>query len=413
MYGKIFKVNRILKGYSLENIIMMMKYENIGINSTGTLSRIENDIIRVKPNVLKALFFTLDMDFDINHQEQLDDEVDIEFNKILKLIIDGDNYIDSYKCLLERRDELRMGLSLPKVLLLELFYNVIHKINKEEFNRSVGILLELKSYFENYQLQFFYDTIGNYYSMHWQFQNALEYYELAETFGYHKGLSALVMYHKAMNLSKTNQLQLALTITEKAKNIFDKRISFKRSLHCYIQMATIHSRLGNYELAESMLQICIKEAENLSQQSLLSLIYNNLSWVYIRLKDYNKIIEINMKQKVINEANGYAYFYSSWAYFHLGMYNKAKVEIENAKKFSLYCDKYTKRLINIFSRYIKENCNFIIIEKSLLTLFDRMRKDGFDRSAIQFILQFIIEFYQRFEKKEKENEFLRIYLGFS
>lgn len=405
-FGRIFKFNRKLKGYSLENVVEEVKGKDIGINSVGTLSRIENNKENISEEALTILFSSIGLTFDSQKEEEVRKKTNLIVKEIIQLIIDGEDFSLLYKELESMEEDINLSLVYPKYILVQLCMGNYYNQDKKSFEKVMMDLLYYIAYYSENELQILYDCFGYYHLIKKDFKEAIKYYYQAECVGYEEGILALIKYHQAIVLGKTRELHKALDCVQKAKSVFDNRLSFKRSLYCTIQIASIYTNAGSCTMAEELFELCIKKVEILSLQSQLPLIYNNLSWLYIRTEKYDKSIEMNYKRLDLTPDNGDVYFYLSWAYYHLGSIDEAKENMKLAKKHLKSCDVYTKKMIDFFSKFMND-VDYTSYESNLIKLYEKMKLDHFDYSARIFVLKFIIEFYEKYEILEKQQYYLK------
>lgn len=410
-YGRIFRINRLILGVSLEYIVSKVDKNKYKLATTGVLSRMERNKDGMNEELYIHLLSILGLKYNADQQEEINQMVDIEFEKIIEYRLNGKGaYDECIKNIMDKEDIIRTSFSYPKLLVLKIYNNNLDQKQKEFIFEQIQ---ELIDYLSCHQKQFFYDYLGYYYYLKGDDNQAIKYLNIAEAIKTDSDMVGLIKYHRSMVFGKKGLIKEALKDCLDAKQIFDQRLSYKLSLYCYIEVANQYSALREFKKAERIYEHCLQAADVLSLDFIRPLIYNNMNWVYIRSKQYHKIIENTDNLEQYDKYKPDVRLFSSWAYYHLGDKENAKKEIAKAKIYKDTADIYTQKFIIIFSKFLSDKAKPETIERDALKLLHNMEKNGFEYTARQFVIEFIIDFYHLHHEIEKENEFLKRFYVFS
>ena len=411
-YGKIFKLNRKIKGCSLEYVVDKCTKLNKGIKTVSQLSKIENQLGNVRMDQLKDLYSILEIDFIESKQSEINELVERNFKEILDLILHDKDYSNEMKEMNDYEEIIKTSFSYPKYILINLYTKKYDHLPIDQQKKICLMLFEYEEYLEDYQKQLLYDYIGQYYLNKYKYHKAILYFTRGIKIINNNHIAAYIMYHKAIACKYTNNVQEALVLINKSRNYFNEKLLYKKSLHCSIETANIYTRLEEYNRAEELLNMIENGIADYQLEYLLPDVYKYKAWNYACSKQYEKLKETCLKIIESDRNNQEIYFFLAWAFYHLNDSKQAIYYLKELDKYPKTSLPYLKRLTYIFARYIKDDCNQITIERDLLSLLQSLERQKFDTARIKFVYQFILEFYNRFNLIENENKFLKKYMNY-
>ena len=114
-YGRIFRINRLILGVSLEYIVSKVDKNKYKLATTGVLSRMERNKDGMNEELYIHLLSILGLKYNADQQEEINQMVDIEFEKIIEYRLNGKGiYDECIKNIMDKEDIIRTSFSYPK-----------------------------------------------------------------------------------------------------------------------------------------------------------------------------------------------------------------------------------------------------------------------------------------------------------
>lgn len=247
-----------------------------------------------------------------------------------------------------------------------------------------------------------YDTLGICYD-HVDYHKAIDYLKKGLHNVTRDELQALIFYHIGMNKNYHGELSEALELFTKAKIIFDEHLIYTRSLMCHIEIGIVYMQLGLSTKAEKNNLECIRYAKKKPElRPKLICAYNNLLWLYIRDKQYAKVLAYKDEVLALDPLNPNFLSYMGIAYYYLDDKEQAKLYLERTKEESVRATKNQMALMDVYLTMITRY-RYREIENKIKIAYEYSVKD-YDHQLQIFLLNLQIENLLNFQHNEQLSE---------
>jgi tetratricopeptide (TPR) repeat protein len=234
-------------------------------------------------------------------------------------------------------------------------------------------------------------------------KEALALFEQALSCSKREEDDAISLYHIGFQKSFRGYLSEALELFTRAKSIFDRHILYIRGLMCQIEIGIVYMQLGLYDKAEQVYLECIRCSKH--HDILLSKLictYNNLMWLYVSSKQYEKVLALESTVLKIDKMNPNYLSYIGISYYHLDEKEIAKKYLEKSKVESTHATKTHNAVIDVYLTIINRN-RYREIENKIKLAYEEAIK-CFDHQCQIYLLELLIEMQTKFEKWDKQRE---------
>lgn len=394
--GGIIKLNRLQKNVKLKYISQTTHI------SASQLSRIERNKENISFEKAKQIFEAMNIQ---TTEEDINEDFEKDFLRFYDDVAYMRNFEESYQQLKKYEQVIQSSFSYVKYILAEMIYNIAsHKTSKKYL-----FLQDYFDYLEIYQKQLFYDYLGLIEQRKTNYQKSMYYFQLAESYKGTLVSQSMLYYHICMSLNHLRNLHYALEYANKARELFSSTLNLMRLTSVDVVRATIYANKGNFKESEALNLRCLQAFQKLNVTHEIKVIYNNLLWCYVQSGQYQKVIDL--KDDILSCRNDHCInFYISFAYYKLGYYQEAKHYIKHAKLCMIEPSIYMNAMIETFYVYLSYSGNERK-ERYLLNLLESVSFDH-DMNLEIFVLNLIIEFYQKINNSEKEYEYTQKVLDF-
>ncbi|QDP39485.1 helix-turn-helix domain-containing protein [Radiobacillus deserti] len=294
-------MNKNQLGYKLKYKRKQLSYTQeqvcLGICSKSYLSKIENNKILGKPDIMELLCERLELDIEdiyIN-QERGRNELS-ELEDIYKAINNKNfnNFKKQYKIINSHLDKGDPIISLAcEIILLE--YHTAQK--EKELSSSYAEKVKNKyEYLPDEFIENYYKSLGYYEYTYGDLERSLDYlYEAEKVIKKKRKEDSNLHYLLAIVNTKFMLTSLSIIHTEKALNLYDKELNIKQIINCKLLLGINYIRIEKYDLAENIFMSIIDSLKGYSDKRILSKTYHNLGYVYLLTKRHHISIEfLNM-----------------------------------------------------------------------------------------------------------------------
>lgn len=393
--GRIFSLHRKRKKVTLDKVA-----EYTGIIKSS-ISEFENGKKALSITKITKLYEAINISYQFNTAT-----IQIAEQSVLSLYDDisfGKSFEEKYRSHQKIKNNCMFDSSYITWLLGNYIYHLYSSKHLYAFEKNTDLLLEHRMCLSEKMEQLLYDSIGYYYFITNQHEKSLDMFNEGKDKPILESVTAMLLYHSTMLCVDEGNIYEALESIKKAKRMFDKNLNFYRSILCSIELGMIFTRIRNYNKAEKILIQCIKAGEELScAEQTQATSYNNLFWVYILSKQYEKIIsyENDIKELKFNDASIDSHI--AYAYWRKGNIEKAKEYLKSSKaRFEQYDERW-KYFIDAFTSMML-NKPYLIIERKLDALYSSTLKYySYDMQI--FALKLLIEYNDKERNFEKSNQ---------
>lgn len=316
------------------------------------------------------------------------------------------SYDDEFSSHLANKKFVQCSPAYITWLLGEFIYKLYNHDQFYDFDKTINNLQSYIYFLDDELQQILYDCLGVYYKNIYVYDVSLECFEKGLSKSVLETTEAMIRYHLAMILTDKARLFESLSHINKAKNLFDIHLNFKRSIMCSSELGLIYSKLGNYQYAEDIYLQCIKSTKTIpcSQWDTI-VMYNNLLWNYMFAKEYDKIIEYETIVKEIAPNDPDMHSYIAYAYLRKSHIKKAKEVLKISKK--------NIEDSSVNNKYFIYALNSILLDKPLATLENKLLDmynsaiKNFDYQMQLFSLKLLVECCEKHGDIEKQVDYMK------
>lgn len=390
--GPIFRLNRMERKYVLNDLT-----EKTNL-SRAKISNFENGKIKLPDNEVRELYTIIG----IALHDVCENEV---FRKVSNVLFEMYNSIyygkkadNELKQLNELKENARYTYPYITWLFGEFLYYVYNYDETYNYEKAVKTILNHKRYLSEKIKQMMYDTVGVYYKNQIRYEIALSNLKWAIQTNIDETVLAMAHYHQAMIYVEKGSSFKALSALETAKRIFDSDMNHYRSFLYTFELATVHAHFKEYKKAEELLKKCLKDpiAENNK-----IMIYNNMIWNYILMKNLDSAIRYSQYAINVDENFPLAYMYLTYIYWK----KDNNGQVERYRKLMLekaeYANKYDRYLLDAISTLTSRKTKIKRKEKDLMRAFINFRRIG-DANQSMFVLELLISLFDKDLVKKTE-----------
>lgn len=399
MNGSILRFWRKLNGHSLKYIVDRVPVEYTGFSDTSSLSRLESNKTKLSEDNLVGFFKAYGLHYRplCAIDAHTFDDLIVRYIQALFYKEDTSYIITDIKAL---KDSIQFDFRYFSYVLVLTHDSAMS--GEQNDGKCVGkilnLLLEFVRDFNNLQQQLLYDALAIYYEDADLLLEAKKYIEKSIAFNGNIYLNGLVFYHQSVIFRKCALLPEALKAAMDAKQIFDREMSFERSLRSLLEMATIESELRQFELANHHFNLVKRSILTLNLKHYEDVLMNNWIWVDMRTQSYDRMLEkANYMISRYPDIPDY-YFYRGWGLAHINSEERSAALSSVTKAVELLSQKdHLSRLEENFKAYV--HLYKMILEsrasvKTIYSMFEKMLLEFKDMPS--YVKAFMLEMYYEY-----------------
>lgn len=315
-----------------------------------------------------------------------------------------DDYEASYRELESMKPYIVATVYYPQFLLAEFVYHVFERI-PYEFENTIETIELLLDCLDDNQKQIYFDSAGVYYKNQMNIKQALVYFDKASIYGYAPA-TAMMLYHKGSLLDMNNELTKALECLKQARTYFLEQINIKRILLSSGAIANIYRRLGFYEDAIHLTELCLPHMKVFDLKGNILVAYNNITWSYLLMKDYEASIRYAYQTLELAHYDVKSYFFLAYAYAHKNDDKKAREMIRLAKQYAKQygTTSYMQAMVSAYHTILSDQKPLDTkVKKLKLVLAEKEAK--VDLEARIFLLELMIELLEPSKRKKELDQY--------
>ena len=396
--GALFKIHR-----KQTNISIQALANYIGI-SASIISDFENGKKNISYDKLEELYQYLDMKYVVS---TVDED---EFISFLDEMITDLRYDTKVYATYQQINEFEEKLKYSKYYFLIFFaylllfiYQGNSKISEVQKKYYFNILKENMEHTPERYQALVCDTLGCCCLESNDTKQALALFEQALSRSKCEEDDAISLYHIGFQKSFRGQLSEALELFTRAKSIFDRHVLYVRGLMCQIEIGIVYMQLGLYDKSEQVYLECIrcsKRHDNLLSKLICS--YNNLMWLYVSSRQYEKVLALESTVLKVDKMNPNYLSYIGISYYHLDDKDNAKRYLEKSKVELTHATKTQNAVIDVYLTIINRN-RYREIENKIKLAYEEAIK-RFDHQCQIYLLELLLDIQIKFEKWDKQRE---------
>lgn len=302
--GKLVFVKR------LEKKITQQELSN-GICSITYLSKLENSKIPPSNEIIILLLERLGVQFGELETTKMDFIANLErwYQAIVsKNEISMTDYY--YKLLSEQLDDLYSAELLYYFNLIH-FMDSIFKGNEEVALDSLRTLHANRDKFTEQQSAYFEYFTGLYYCLlKKDYSKGILYFErVIPFFTDPSNEDAEFFYHLSLTYTNVNNIRLALIYIEKALELYNNQMLFKKIINCKIILAINYGRQKEYELAKYILENLLNalSEDTVENIQIKSKVIHNLGFMYSETGHYDIAIAYYLQAIALTDDKSHSY----------------------------------------------------------------------------------------------------------
>ncbi len=294
------------------------------------LSKFERGVEIPNQAMLERIEVALDVKFD--DLKIVDDEIDkLIFDFIDTLFFLRLNFNDFKVVIVEKREIFMLNHEYYKIRLIEYIIAVLENKSAEadKIEKILDSTVEPNTLYEQLYLEY---KAVKLHSLR-KFDAAFSYIEKALCLSnYHKN-TAMINFHLSLLHHGCGQYEEARKYLMIAKQMFVDGSSYKRAINCDVQMASIYSRIGHYDMALELQKSSLEVFKYMNtSKSTVALTLRNTAWVYILKQEYHEALNTLAEAERLEPTNGNLILYKIWCYNCLNEYDIAnKIINENSR----------------------------------------------------------------------------------
>lgn len=372
--------------------------------SRSNLSDFENGKREFPQDRIQLLYSLIGMDYYFNNSSySLAEESVLSLYNNICYCKDYTPHIQHH---LDIKKECEFSSALFVWILGEFVFKLYTNDSFYEYEEQIQFLKQYQNFLNDSLKQILYDSIGVYYKDRSNNTLALEYLKYGLQKSVYESCEAMIRYHMSMIYVDTGELFKALSHIKKSKRIFDKYLNFHRSIMCSTILGIVHSRLGNYELAEEIYLQCIDAGELIEYPKWKQVVsYNNLLWNYLIAEKYDSVLRFEEKIFSLEKNDPYINYYFSFVYWKKGNVPLAKDYLKIAKKYKSRAGKNAQLFINALNSILLDK-PLSTIENKLLALYNSALKN-YDYQMQLFAMKLLADCCEKYEEINKQNIYLK------
>lgn len=396
--GALFKIHRKQKNISIQSL------SKIAGISSSILSDFENGKKSISLDKLSDLYQFLDMEYDVS------DYYEQEFLDLLDDMITDLRYDTKVYTTYDQINDYEAKLRYSKYYFLVFFSYLLSFIYQGDIRLSevkkkdyFNLLKDNIMFIPKHYRSLVCDTLGCCCLENNSTDEALILFEQGLAYSICEEDTAICLYHIGMQKNFHGDLSEALDLFTRAKSIFDYHIFYIRGLMCQIEIGMVYMHLGLYVRAEKIYLECIrccKHHEMLIPKLLCT--YNNLLWLYISSKQYEKVLALESTVLKIDKKNPNFLSYIGIAYYYLDDKDKAIKYLEKSKCESTRTSKINNNVIDVYITMINRN-RYREIENKIKIAYEETIR-CFDLQCQIYLLELLLDIQVKFEKWDKQRE---------
>lgn len=263
-----------------------------GICSITYISKVENGVITPKEDTLELLCDRLGLS-----------KQDLEMGDTKKQI---SNLIEYYE-IIEKSEVMRKdrtfelntntGLNSANPLLSGLAHIIqaryaLAQKEPQEAKIHLNKSLEKEKYLDKHCKYLLYKTLGFYEYIYGSKDLSLSNYLLAKELHSHLNMNdEELFFYLGLVYSRVNDFRSSTLYINKALEIYNEQLSFKRIFDCNLIIGVNYNRQGNFDEAEKCFNRLLDSIGNHLESDSLSKVYHNLGLAYLHQEDIEPCIE--------------------------------------------------------------------------------------------------------------------------
>ncbi len=287
-------VSFICKRQRLKKKLTIRQLAELAYSSSSVISKFENASNFPKEDAINCILSALDVEL-FEDEKVLDKNEKLIKKAFFNLV--HFEYVDANACF-EKLDEYEDQLLTSRLAIDYALLKVaigLHYYRNVDLEDQIGFLDDVKNTFTMSQMRTFYYLKAFHQGLKYNFTSTIDLlWKALENNSQNAEISdALIYFQIGFIYSSVNRPLLAIKYTTKAKEMFDKANSFRRSLYCLINISDQYITLGNYDYAEETLESVILSAKSFSLEHILSLCYDLLSIVKLSNQEDEEAFELS------------------------------------------------------------------------------------------------------------------------
>ncbi|QUG43129.1 helix-turn-helix transcriptional regulator [Psychrobacillus sp. INOP01] len=282
-FGKVIKFHRVKKGLTQEELVT-------GLISISYLSKIENGLSKVSPDIIEEIFLRLGIQHTIVNEIELNEEIKSWYQLIINNNLEKSKEV--YYELIKIKNSSSFYTNSLFSLVSIRYFLTLGKL--DEAKKIINELSGVKKEFSNELLFYFYKFKGTFEYLNNNFAEAYNSYKQAESLFDSTILPlerADVFYSLGMVTTQLLKPYLAIYYTKQALELFRDQYVLHRCSDCHLLLGILFIRSKEYDEAASHYQWASKLAKEVNHQSLFGIIEHNIGYLYYIQGQYTTALQ--------------------------------------------------------------------------------------------------------------------------
>lgn len=402
--GAIFKLYRKSKDVK---ILFLAKQTGV---PGSVISDFENSKRVIKVENLIALYNAIGIEY-VPSNESYDDLI-----QLIDRMIDELRYESKTRVTMDEvkqyEDKVRFNegyFLFQYACLLTIVYHSeycvqkVKKVHGAMKKQIISILDENMRFIPKKYQSLVYDTMGCACYGEQKWEESMLYYKHGLELACCDEDKAICLYHIGVQKSFNGEYYNGLELLKQSKRLMDDNLLYTRSLMCQMGIGLAYMHMGLYDEAEMLYLKCIRYTKNkVDLYDKLCSSCNNLLWMYISSKQYDKVIACEEEIMAIDSNNIDFLSCIGIAYYYQGNEGQAKYYLEKSIEDEGQTSKIDKALIDVFLTRLNRK-RFREIDNKIRIAYDESIK-GNELQMQIYILELQIENMLEFDKLDTIHE---------
>ncbi|WHY72045.1 helix-turn-helix domain-containing protein [Fictibacillus enclensis] len=381
-----------------------------GICSVTHLSKIENNVKDANPKTLQLLCERLNISTEEENRksDQVSRLLETFFDSMERLQKDSAQQL--YKVLEKQKDYIQCTEMIYLYELYRLRYMLMTN-ELGEFEKTAQQMRKYQSKFSPFEL-FLWDFLqGVYHGQRQQFTQALAIHSRNEQKAelYHTKVTDYYYYLSAVH-GHLYHYSLSIHYAYKALRVYQNSNNLLRIVYVKMILAVNFIFIGEYEKSYEMLQLILRDAEQLKDREIRSLAYHNLGFLYFRREKMKESLDNYAVALKIKEPYSSSYYVTvaCIAETLISDHQHEKAAALLKKELNRFQDEKSPQFIELKILYLEALGN----QKALINYLTKdglavLQKYSSFTRGFKY-LEMISSFYEEQKDYEKANHFLRL-----
>lgn len=381
-----------------------------GICSISYLSKIENELAEPSTEVLEQFCHRLGISVgEIGKQEDTLSLIKSEFDILHSIIRDRD----------KEKAELKFNeimshfpkLIEPEAYLIKALFELRLAIMDRDKLKADTFFIEVASHV-NYQsdwtIKYFYRFCGLYQYLYGSYQDAIEYYLLAER--YLEEDKEEVFYHLALAYYELDQISISTFYINRALDIFTNKQQTELITNCKLLLGINYIKLHEFQKAKNYFND-ILECTPRANSLLRGKVYHNLGLLYSEEGDPSKAIQYAFESLVTKEDSSMkttTMHLLATEYYRQGDFELALDWLEKGFENAVENQDQDHRVkFTVLKYFILKQENEIGFEQYLVNVAIPHFEAKNEKNTVKEYIELLASYYERNRQYKSANELLR------